>query len=1080
MNKLYAFIPFNNWGCFALLAVLFCIPQTGFANANRWDDAFFRGHGFMETAHDRPAALGGVKDDLPQKEVSGLVRDSSGAALPGVTVFVKANKSIGTTTDLNGRYILEVPDGSVLVFSMIGFETVERTVGSSSQSIDVVLSPASNTLGETVVVAFGTQKKQEVVGSVTTINPKELKVPSSNLTTALAGKLAGVVAFQRSGEPGADNADFFIRGVTTFGYKKDPLILVDGIELSANDLARMQVDDIANFSILKDATATALYGARGANGVILITTKEGQEGKAKVSVRIENSMSSPTSNVALADPITYMKLNNEAVLTRNPLGVLPYSRSKIDNTIKGANPYVYPANDWRKILFKNHTMNQRVNMNVTGGGKVARYYLAATFNQDNGVLKVDHRNNFNSNINLKTYELRSNVNISLTKSTEVGIKLYGTFDDYTGPIGGGTHYYNEAVKSDPVSFPAYFPVNSEYAYVQHILFGNTEDQLVNPYAEMVKGYQQYNQTLILAQFDLKQDLSFLTKGLTFNGLFNATRYSYFAVDRSYVPFWYEVGLYDKVNNTYSLAPINEDAGEEYLNYHEDPKKVTSTTYIQATMNYNRTFNDKDGVSGLLVFLMQNQVDGNSGSLQTSLPHRNIGVSGRFTYSYSNKYFAEFDFGYNGSERFYKDNRFGFFPSAGVAWQVSDEKFWQPLHHVISNLKFRATYGLIGNDDIGSATDRFFYLSDVNMDDPGKKAVFGLDDNYSKDGISVDRYSNPLITWEKSYKTNVGMDVGILGDANLIVDLWKEHRTHILMGRSYIPATFGLPSTAVPKANVGQANGEGIDLSLDYSKVFRSSFWIQGRANFTYAVSRFLVYEEPDFTATPWKSKVGYPIDQTWGYIAERLFVDDAEVANSPLQNFGERPMGGDVKYQDVNGDGQITTLDQVPIGYPKTPEIVYGFGVSVGYKNFDISCFFQGLGRESFWIDAAATSPFVTSGGLKTGLLKAYADDHWSEDNRNIYALWPRLSADDNSNNDQTSTWFMRNGAFLRLKNAEIGYTLPQALTKRIHVDKTRFYINGTNLLCWSKFKLWDVEMAGNGLDYPVQRVVNAGVLISF
>ncbi|WP_262713107.1 SusC/RagA family TonB-linked outer membrane protein [Anseongella ginsenosidimutans] len=406
-----------------------------------------------------------------------------------------------------------------------------------------------------MVVAFGTQKKKEVVGAVTTITPSELKVPSSNLTTALAGRLAGVVAYQRSGEPGADDADFFIRGVTSFGYKKDPLILIDGIELSSRDLARMQVDDIASFSILKDATATALYGARGANGVILITTKEGVEGKTKISIRMENSVSSPTRNIELADPITYMKMNNEAVQTRNPLAPVPYSRSKIDNTIAGTDPLIYPTNDWYDMLFKDYAMNQRFNLNASGGGKRARYYLAGTFNQDNGVLKVDKQSNFNSNINLKTYQLRSNINIDLTKSTEVGVKLYGTFDDYTGPVAGGEHFYRLAVRSDPVSFPAYFPKDEAHQHVQHLLFGNTQDILSNPYAKMVSGYRQYNQSLMLAQFDIEQDFSFLTKGLKLHALFNVSRYAFSSVNRSYNPFWYEVGTYDKLTNEYTLTPL---------------------------------------------------------------------------------------------------------------------------------------------------------------------------------------------------------------------------------------------------------------------------------------------------------------------------------------------------------------------------------------------------------------------------------------------------------------------------------------------------------------------------------------------
>ncbi|SEM03680.1 TonB-linked outer membrane protein, SusC/RagA family [bacterium A37T11] len=1026
-----------------------------------------------------------------QQSVYGTVVDSTGAILSGVSVVVKDKKSIGTTTDANGKFILDVPPKAVLVFTMVGFDEQQIDVG-AKKDFRVVLLPSSSQLDDVVVVAFGTQKKKEVVGSVTTINPQELKVPSSNLTTALAGRLAGVVAYQRSGEPGQDNADFFIRGVTTFGYKKDPLILVDGIELTSTDLARMQIDDIASFSILKDAASTALYGARGANGIILITTKQGVEGKAKLSFRIENSISAPTKNVELADPTTYMQLNNEAVLTRNPTGETPYFQSKIDNTIAGKNPYVYPAVDWMNMLFKDYTQNQRGNLNISGGGSVARYYLAGTFNQDNGILKVDKRNNFNSNIDLKSYGLRSNVDINVTKSTIIGVKLYGTFDDYSGPIDGGAEYYKLSIRSDPVSFPAFYPKDADHQYVEHVLFGNTPDQVVNPYAEMVKGYKDYSRSLMLAQFDVKQDLNFITEGLNLQALFNITRSSYFDVTRSYKPYWYQIGSYDKLANTYTLESINENTGTEYLDYTEGPKQVMATTYIQSTLNYSHTFGKIHGISGLLVFLMQNQLSGNAGTLQTSLPHRNIGLSGRFTYALNSKYFAEFNFGYNGSERFYKTQRFGFFPSAGVAWQVSNESFWKPLSKVVTNLKLRGTYGIIGNDAIGSESDRFFYLSDVNMDDPAKGASFGFDNTYHDNGVTVRRYDNPLITWEKSFKTNIGMDMSLFNNVNFIVDFWKEKRTNILMDRTNIPVSLGLSTStdpkinSVPKANVGVAEGKGIDASVDYSKFFNNGFWIQGRANFTYALSNFSVYEEPNYANAPWKSHVGYPLSQNWGYLAERLFVDDAEVANSPTQNFGQQTRGGDIKYRDVNEDGKITTLDQVPIGYPTSPNIIYGFGASVGYKSFDVSCFFQGLAQESFWIEVASTSPFATSVEPNTGrklknqLLQAYADDHWSESNRNPYALWPRLSTTVNPNNSQSSTWFMRDGTFLRLKSAEIGFTLPEKQTKKIYLEKLRIYANGTNLLSWSSFKLWDVEMAGNGLAYPVQRVINLGVQASF
>src|SRR5690606_34167986 len=492
----------------------------------------------------------------------------------------------------------------------------------------------------------------------------------------LAGRLAGVIAYQRSGEPGADNAEFFIRGVTTFGYKKDPLILIDNIELTSTDLARLNPDDIASFSIMKDATATALYGARGANGVILVTTKEGKEGQARVSFRLENSISSPTQDVELADPITYMRLNNEAILTRDPLGRLLYSDEKINNTVPGSNSLIFPSTDWRKELFKDHAINQRANLSVSGGGKVARYYVAGSFNQDNGVLKVDNRNNFNNNINLKTSSLRANVNINLTPTTELITRLSGTFDDYTGPIYSGGGFYTRVMRANPVLFPAYYPVDADHSFVKHIMFGNFEEgNYLNPYADMVRGYKDYARSNMNAQFQLQQDFGFITEGLSARGLVNTARISFFDVIRQYEPFYYQLGAYNLRNNSYQINIINPDDGEDYLSYQPGEKTISSTVYLETAVNYNRTFAEKHNVSGMLVYILREALDANSATLQESLPFRNVGLSGRATYSHDNRYYAEFNFGYNGSERFYKAQRFGFFPSAGLAWTISNEKFW---------------------------------------------------------------------------------------------------------------------------------------------------------------------------------------------------------------------------------------------------------------------------------------------------------------------------------------------------------------------------------------------------------------------
>ncbi|MDR1172976.1 MAG: TonB-dependent receptor [Bacteroidales bacterium] len=1026
--------------------------------------------------------------------VTGKVVDQTGESLPGAAVQI-AGSTRGVTTDEEGSFTMtDVKVGTTLSVSFVGMESKE-IVFQGERDLTIVLEEKRNELDEVTIVAFGKQKKESVISSISTVNIKDLKVPTSNLTTALSGRIAGMVSYQRSGEPGMDDANFFVRGVTSLTYARGPLILIDGVEMSSSDLARLQPDDIASFSIMKDATATALYGARGANGVILVTTREGREGNATVSLRIESSLSSPTQKVKLADPITYMQMFNEAVLTRDKMGRIPYPQSKIDNTMNpNRNEYIYPANDWYNMLFNDETVNYRANFNVSGGGKVARYYIAATYNQDNGVLKVDKKNNFNNNIDLKRYLLRSNVNINVTKTTEAVVRLHGTFDDYQGPIDGGSTLYQKVMRSDPVRFPAYYAPDEANQYTQHILFGNDEatSDFINPYADMVKGYKDYTKSLMMAQFEAKQKLDFLTEGLSVRGLFSTNRYSYFDVNRNYNPFYYNVAGYDKYTDTYQLLALNPNTGTEYLGYSEGDKEVKTTTYVEAAINYDRIFDEKHAVSGLLVFTRRNMLEANAGSLQLSLPSRNQGLSGRATYAYNDTYFSEFNFGYNGSERFAKRYRYGFFPSFGLGWILSNEGFWKGnLQKIISKLKLKGTYGLVGNDAIGDQDDRFFYLSDVNMDDAGRGYTFGTEFNYYRNGVAIRWYENDRITWETARKMNLGMELTLFDKIEIIADYYTEHRSGLLLNRSDVPATMGLSVT--PQANLGKAKGQGIDLSVDYQHNITKDLWLTGRANFTYAITEYTEYEEVDNTLTPWLSKIGQPVSQQWGYVAERLFVDDLEAAHSPVQNIGTDAYGGgDIKYRDISGDYKITSLDRVPIGYPTEPQIIYGFGVSAGYKTFDLSFFFQGLAQESFWINTAinrdnpSTVPFIdtdANGAIRSqnALLQAYADSHWDENNKNIYALFPRLSDKMVSNNyAERSTWFMHDGSFLRLKSAELGYSVPQHIIQRVRMSNLRIYISGTNLLTFSKFKLWDPEMAGNGLGYPVQRVFNLGVQVSF
>ena len=1029
-----------------------------------------------DAAEIKPTVL--EKQQAVRKKITGKVFDSFGETLPGAAIMV-VGSTRGVTTDIDGTFTIEVLPTEKIIISFLGLETQTLQVGSKNSFV-INLKELVDQLDEVTIVAFAKQKKESVIASVSTIKPSELKIPSSNLTTSLAGRISGVISYQSSGEPGQDNAQFFVRGITSFGAesKKDPLILIDNIEMSSNDLARLQPDDIASFSIMKDATAAALYGSRGANGVILVTTKEGKEGKVNITVRFETSLSQPTDRVDLADPITYMRLHNEAVRTRDPLGLLPYSETKIQNTIAGVNPMAYPATDWYSMMFKDYTVNERLNFSVNGGGKVARYYLSGTVNQDNGILNVAGKNNFNNNIDLKRYVLRANININITPTTEAVVRMHGSFDDYGGPIDSGTTLFNKVMWANPVLFPAVYDADVTNQFAKQILFGNYgEGNYINPYADMVKGYKDSSTSKMLSQIEVKQNLDFITEGLSVRALANTDRYAAFDVQRFYTPYFYSMQSYDKVEDTYTLKSLNE--GSEALQYKEGNKIVTSSFYFETAMNYSREFNDKHAVSGLLVYTMRENLKGNAGSLQLSLPFRNIGFAGRFTYGYDSRYFGELNFGYNGSERFSKDERYGFFPSAGLGYVVSNENFYSGgLKRVLPKLKLKATYGMVGNDQIGSDSDRFFYLSEVNMNNGNNGASFGTDFGYNRPGVSISRYENPSISWETAYKMNLGIEFNLFDRFEVQADYFTEHRTNILMGRIAVPPTMGLQAT--PSANVGEAEGGGFEFSLDYNHSFKNGLWLTGRGNFTYATSEFKVYEEPDYSLTPWRSRIGRSLGQSWGYVAERLFVDELDIYNSPSQNFGgDYPlMAGDIKYKDINEDGKINELDKVPIGYPNNaPEVIYGFGLSAGYKGFDFSCFFQGSARSTFWIDPGATQPF---NGGQNALMQAYADSHWSEENRDLHALWPRLSEGTVANNQQMSTWFMRDGSFLRLKSVELGYTVPQKITKKAFVSMLRLYVSGTNLLTFSKFDLWDPEMGGNGLGYPIQRVFNAGIQLNF
>ena len=1007
--------------------------------------------------------------------ISGKVVDEQGVPLPGVTVLEKATAN-GTSTDFDGKYVIDIDINKILVFSYVGFNSQEIIVSDES-TINVILKENLEALDEVQVVAFSKQKKSSVIGSVTTVKASELKQPSTNLTNSFAGRIAGMISYQRSGEPGQDNAEFFIRGVTTFGYKNNPLILIDGLQVEPSDLARIEPDNIASFSIMKDATATSLYGARGANGVILVTTKEGKKGKARVSFRYENSFSAPSQTNEFVEAVEYMELFNKAQRSRDQSAILLYSKDKIEGTRAGIDNNIFPNVDWFDQLFKPYTLNRNANLNINGGGEVAQYYLSVSHNNETGLLKVDPLNNFNNNIDINRSNLRANINIDITKTSEIAVKFNSLFQRYNGPTVSANDIFGMVMQSNPANFPAVYDPDENTQFYKHTLFGNKGNaSFPNPYAEMVRGYKDRFSHTTLSQVELRQKLDFITEGLKFRGMASVRTYTENENNRSFVPFYYGMGEVNTDQGVdYSLYQIQE--GTEYLG---DPVVSTygnSNFYYELVTEYNKLFNEKHQVGGLVVFNFSEALNtiGGQGAFAT-LPSRNMGLSGRFSYSFDDRYFGEFNFGYNGSEKFSEENRFGFFPSIGFGWITSNEKWFEEALPSVNLFKLRYTYGLVGNDAISAPSDRFFYLSDVNLNNGGTGYTWGINANNYYNGYFVNRYGNPEVTWEVAKKTNYGIELGLFNSIMIQADYFVEDREQIYMQRQYIPESMGLTTSI--SSNIGKVKSSGFDVSLDYNQSFNNGWYLSARGNFTYAKNEIKVNGEPEYQNEN-LSRIGHPINQQWGYIAERLFIDNEDIENSPDQFNGKLSnayLPGDIKYKDINGDNAINELDQVPIGKPYVPEIVYGFGFSAGYKNIDLSMFMQGVARTSFSIQPENISPFVG----ERNALKIITDNYWSEDNPDPYAFWPRLSTYGINNNEQPSTWWLRDGDFLRLKSVELGYTIPGKIGSFFDNVNARVYFTGLNLLNFSKFDLWDPEMAGNGLGYPPQRVYNLGIQLKF
>jgi TonB-linked SusC/RagA family outer membrane protein len=1011
-------------------------------------------------------------------KVKGSVSDEKGIPLPGVSIAVKGTTQ-GTITDSNGDFSLTVSSEAVILrISFVGYQTQEITVG-KQRLIAVTLKEDVAKIDEVTIVAFGKQKKESVIASVDAVDIQKLKIHSSNLTTAFAGKIPGLISYQTSGEPGADNAQFFVRGVTTFGYKASPLILIDGFEVTSEDLARLQPDDIEGFSILKDASAAALYGARGANGIITVSTKSGREGPVRMNARIDVNVATPTQMLDLLDGVEYMKMYNQAYMSSHPQMGTWYDMQKIQSTSLGENPMIYPNINWYDALFKNSTVNTKGNINLEGGGKKATYYVAVGIDHETGLLKVDNLNNFNNNIDIKRFNIRNNVIFKLTPTTTLDTRVQGRFEKYNGPFRSASEIFAMVMDANPVDFPAKYEPDDAHLYSKYTLFGNTLTSTgglkANPYAEMVRGYDNRDVSTITAMATLMQDLDFVTQGLKFQAKASVNTWSYYSGRRTFEPYYYSLEKYNQITGEYSLYNLNPTTGNSYLGDVIPVRDASAHYYYEGRLNWDRKYG-RHSIGLMTVGIAEEFVltAGNSTSIYETLPERNLGNSGRFTYDYDSRYFFEFDYGYNGSEKFRGKNQFGFFPSMGVAWLASNEPYWNRMKDAISLLKLKFTWGKVGNDAITQLrSDRFFYLSSIQAGGYLAGYQFGTSFTNAYPGYTILRYANPDISWEVSEKINLGLELGLFKDEslNFQIDLFREVRDKIYWERQNIPATVGLETTTI-SGNIGKVRSKGFDASIDYKHSFNNNLWMTGRANITYSTNKILEIDEKNYK-DEYLKRVGHNVNQSWGLIAERLFVDDEEVKNSPEQAFGSYT-AGDIKYMDINDDGVVNDNDRVAMGYPLVPEIQYGFGLSMGYKKFDFSFFFQGNARVSFYINPAGIAPFVNRRNAPAVVAKGA----WSETNQDVHAFWPRLSTELMNNNIQQSSWWIRDGSFLRLKSVEMGWTF--ASFHKIGLQSGRIYLSGENLFVVSPFKLWDPEMGGNGLGYPINRKFNIGIQFTF
>jgi TonB-linked SusC/RagA family outer membrane protein len=1054
-----------------------------------------------------PSRTAKAADDAGQQKkvtVSGTVIDENGEPMIGITVYVKNEPGLGVSGDIEGKYSISVRRNATLVFAYLGYDKQEIDVDGRS-TIDVQMVPSeSSVLDEVVVTATGAQKKASVSGAITTVDIKTLKMPTANITNALAGNVAGVIAMQLSGEPGSNKSEFWIRGISTFGAGSSALVLVDGFERPFNEI---NIEDIESFSILKDASATAIYGSRGANGVVIITTKRGVDGKINISGKVEYGYNTRTRTPEFVDGVTYATLLNEARSTRNlePL----YTDLELQTIAYNLDPDLYPNVDWKDILLKDGANTYRASINMSGGGSTARYFVSGSYTNEGGMYKTDDvLNKYNTNSDMERYNYRMNTDIVITSSSllRVGVSGFLEKQNRAGlPQSFETFYsrdgetyailrslYEDSKNGIDIwkSIIGYSPIATPLQYSNGLTPAYGTGELTNPWVIATgTGYNEAWRSKVETNLTFEQNFNFITPGLRFTG-----RFAFDSDNKNNVRHI----LWPEQHNTQRRRDANGElvfyrVSTAQPMYQESDSWGERIYNLEGELSYNRAFNREHNVGLFLKYAQREQAETSDvgNNVSRGIPRRDQSLSGRISYDFRSRYFVEFNGGYTGSEVFKTGHQFGFFPAVSGAWNVSEEPLVQDLTSIFDMLKFRYSYGKVGNNKIKKDNEeiRFPYVATLsstsgydygdyyspNYNDISSEGSLGMYSGWHEGTIAAD-----YLTWEVATKHNLGVDFSLWNSLfSGAFDVFKETRSDIYMPRKYLAMTNGIISE--PWANIGVMENRGFDGQANYSRKF-GQVDVTMRGNVTYTRNKILVYDE-EANALPYKMTQGYRYDQAKGLIALGLFEDYDDIRNSPKQSFGAY-MPGDIKYKDINGDGIINDNDEVAIGATRIPNLIYGVGVSAIWNGFDINVHFQGAGKSSYFISGPAVYPFseIHEGNtLPWGnILTDVVGNYWSESNPDPNARYPRLSYGGNKNNYRNSTYWLRNGAYLRFKTLEIGYTIPKRITSPWKINNIRIHLLGSNLFVWDYLKIWDPELAsGKGMDYPISKTFSVGVSIS-